>query len=81
MDRFIRVAEIWVPSLDRRTLILRGGIYGELSEFELVSQDTVFERGEGLPGRSWEQRHPLMLTDLENSYFKRTDAAHRAGLT
>ena len=40
-----------------------------------------FGRGEGLPGQAWEQGRPLVLKIFENSYFRRTAAAHAEGIT
>lgn len=78
---FIRATEIWVPTKDRQRLELASGLYGPLKEFEEVSQTTTFGYGEGLPGKAWAAGHPIVLKDLTNSYFKRGEAAQRAGLT
>jgi hypothetical protein len=40
-----------------------------------------FAFDEGLPGKAWAQRHPIVLKDFKGSYFKRIDAAEEAGLT
>jgi len=80
-DTFIRAAEIWVPSKDRRRLEFGAGLYGNLTELETVSRETVFDYDEGLPGKAWAAGHPIILRNLTNSYFKRGDAARIAGLT
>lgn len=78
---FIRVTEVWVPSPDKSKLIFGGGLYGELKDFEEVSRKTSFAFDEGLPGRAWAARHPIIFKDLSTSHFLRTDAATAAGLT
>lgn len=81
MASFIRVTEIWVPSKDGTTLEFGGGSYGGLTGFHAESHQTVFRYDEGLPGRAWSTRRPIVLKDLQNSYFKRGSAARAAGLT
>jgi len=76
---FIQVAEIWVPEGDR--LVHGGGSYGDLAAFETASRHESFARGEGLPGRAWEEARPVVLKGFDGSYFKRTEAAAEAGLT
>jgi hypothetical protein len=78
---FIRVAEIWVPSNDRRQLQLLDGLYGPLIEFRAASQQMRFGFDEGLPGKAWATGHPIILKTFENSYFKRIEAAQAVGLT
>ena len=36
---------------------------------------------EVITGKAWAQRHPVVLCDLQNSYFVRREAAANAGLT
>lgn len=81
MVPFIRVTEIWIPSKDRTSLEFGSGSYGGLDDFQSQSHQTVFAFGEGLPGRAWEARRPIVLKDLQTSYFKRGPAAAVAGLT
>jgi hypothetical protein len=78
---FIRVTEIWVPSQDRKHLELASGLYGPLTEFRRVSEETHFGYDEGLPGKAWASGHPIVLKNLTNSYFVRGEAAQAAGLT
>lgn len=80
MKTFIRVAEIWLPAQDGSTLEFGGGLYGRAPGFGTVSRQMCFGRGEGLPGRAWDEARPLLLTQLEGSYFLRTRAARAAGL-
>ena len=80
-NSFIRVVEIWVPSRDGGLLEFQDGLYGALENFRLVSEKSCFGFDEGLPGRAWARRHPVLLRDLHNSYFVRREAAAHAGLT
>lgn len=41
----------------------------------------MFGHGEGLPGRAWEARAPILLKNLREWYFLRGEAAAKAGLT
>ena len=81
MRSFIRATEIWAPTPDRTELRWQGGLYGGLDSFREISEGTRFGYGEGLPGRAWADRHPIILKKFEGSYFRRTDAALAAGLT
>ncbi|KQP55059.1 hypothetical protein ASG40_08585 [Methylobacterium sp. Leaf399] len=81
MASFIRVTEVWVPSKDGTALEFGSGSYGGLDGFHAQSHQTVFGYGEGLPGQAWATRRPIVLKDLQNSYFKRGAAAAAAGLT
>lgn len=81
MKTFIRVCEIWVPSRDRTVLEFQGGLYGPLKHFRAASERMCFGYDEGLPGKAWLARHPIILKDLQHSYFKRAQSAGDAGLT
>jgi hypothetical protein len=81
MKPFIRVAEIWVPTEDRKQLRFLDGLYGPLGEFRSLSEQMRFGFDEGLPGKAWAAGHPIILKKFENSYFKRTEAAKAVGLT
>ena len=76
---FVEVAEVWVPEDGR--LHLAAGNYGPHDAFAEASRQTSFGPGEGLPGRAWTDRRPVVLKAFDGSYFKRTEAAHAAGLT
>lgn len=76
---FVQVAEVWVPEDDR--LVLSGGDYGDLDAFAVASGKESFTRGEGLPGKAWAEGRPVALKQFDGSYFKRTEAARKAGLT
>jgi hypothetical protein len=81
MKTFIKVAEIWVPAKDHARLEFGAGLYGSLSEFRAASEKESFAYDEGLPGKAWAAGHPLVLTEFDHSYFKRTKSAKKAGLT
>ncbi len=81
MKTLIRVTEIWVPNPQRSRLEFFDGLYGELADFKGASESISFGYDEGLPGKAWAARRPVILKDFENSYFLRTEAARKAGLT
>ncbi|CAG7855764.1 hypothetical protein MCAMS1_00009 [biofilm metagenome] len=81
MKTFIKVTEIWILDKDRALLEFGSGLYGSLIEFKNASEEQRFAYGEGLPGKAWAAGHPIVLTQFDHSYFKRTEAAHQAGLT
>lgn len=81
MRTFIQVTEIWTPTADRSMLQYHGGLYGSHHAFKAASQKLVFGYGEGLPGRAWETRQPILLKNLQEWYFLRGEAAAKAGLT
>lgn len=76
---FIQVAEVWVPEADK--LVFGSASYGSLDAFANASRRESFTKGEGLPGKAWAKRRPIVLKKFDGSYFKRTDAAKAAGLT
>jgi hypothetical protein len=81
MKTFIKVIEIWVPDKERMRLEFGSGLYGALTDFKSASEQQYFFYDEGLPGKAWAAGHPVVLTRFEQSYFKRTAVAHKAGLT
>lgn len=81
MKTFVRVAEIWTPDSDGYLLEFGGGLYANAPDFGGISRRMCFGRGEGLPGRVWETRAPVILKDLQGGYFQRAQAAEAAGLT
>ncbi len=76
---FVEVTEVWVPDGDR--LVWSSGNYGSLDAFAAVSAKQSFSRGEGLPGRAWDEARPVVLKQFDGSYFQRAEAARAAGLT
>lgn len=81
MKTFIKVTEIWVPAKDCARLEFGAGLYGPLNEFRVASEKESFAYDEGLPGKAWAAGHPVVLTEFDHSYFKRTKSAKKAGLT
>ena len=81
MKSFVRVVEIWVPTQDRAQLAFLDGHYGPLADFRAASEQMRFGLDECLPGKAWASGHPIILKELENSFFKRTKIAKAAGLT
>ena len=81
MKPFIRAVEIWAPNKDG-SLEFGGGLYeGELEEFREISELALFSYNDGLPGRAWAAKHPIILTSFADSYFRRADEAKLFGLT
>lgn len=78
---FIRVAEVWCPSEDGALLEFGSGLFRHAPAFGAISRTMCFARGEGLPGRAWEEGRPILLHRFEGSYFRRTEAARAAGLS
>lgn len=81
MKTFIQVCEIWVPSRNRTVLEFQGGLYGPHKQFRVASERMCFGYDEGLPGKAWAARHPVILRDLQHSYFMRAETARAAGLS
>ena len=79
MKTFIKVIEIWIPDKNRTQLEFGSGLYGAFTDFKNASELQHFSYDEGLPGKAWAAGHPIVLTQFERSYFKRTEAAKKAG--
>jgi hypothetical protein len=78
---FIQIVEVWTPTADRCALELHGGLFGEHEAFKAISRKLYFGYGEGLPGRAWAERRPVIFTDLQQAGFVRRVAARRDALT
>lgn len=81
MNTFIKAIEIWEPNRAQTELTLTGGLYGKFKDFEAASKGMVFAYDDGLPGKAWAAKRPIILTTLEDSFFKRTELAVEIGLT
>lgn len=81
MNTFIRATEIWEPNSEKTKLTLAKGHYGPHKAFEAYSREVTFGYDEGLPGRAWAQKCPIILEELGGSCFKRTAMAEKIGLT
>ena len=77
----MRVIEIWVPDGTGTLLEFGAGLYGAARGFGALSRRMCFGRGEGLPGRVWASRRPIILKQLADGYFLRARAARAEGLT
>ncbi len=81
MNSLIQAAEIWLPDSESTLLEFGAGLYDKAVDFGVISRSMCFGRAEGLPGRAWDEAHPILLTDLQGGYFRRAAAAKKAGLT
>ncbi len=78
---FIRAAETWVLDADGSQLVAAPNSFGTLKRLEALGRAEGFRRGEGLPGRAWDQGRPVLMRELDASYFQRSAAALEAGVT
>lgn len=76
---FIKAAELWLPSGDGSLLDLHSAAFGSARRFEALSRSMCFGRGEGLPGRAWDEGKPVLLANFNDIDFRRADAARQAG--
>ena len=78
------IGELWRLSDDGRRLIFYGSWHlpqADLSAFADASRQLDFPLGVGLPGRAWQNRKPLWITDVAHeSNFKCAALAAQAGL-
>jgi hypothetical protein len=81
MNTLIKAVEIWLPTPDGSLLEFGGGLYGRATAFGAISRSLCFGRGEGLPGRAWFDARPIVLKELDGSYFRRAEVAREAGFT
>ncbi|MFN6461072.1 MAG: response regulator [Nostoc sp. DedVER02] len=78
------LSEIWM--VDKRVNILYlfkcwYKISFKMQEFEILSQQTTFERGIGLPGRVWANAEPVWIVDVvKDNDFIRSEMAAQAEL-
>lgn len=80
MKHFIKATEIWELNRDKTELTLTKGIY-ENSELEEKSQYYSFKYDEGLPGRAWAQKCPIVLNNLDSSFFKRGEITKKINIS
>jgi hypothetical protein len=78
---FLRVVEVWVPDADGALLEFGGGLYGNAKTLGTISRSMCFGRGEGLPGRAWDEGRPIVLKQLDPSVFRRSEQARADGIT
>lgn len=77
---FIQATEVWVPDATGERLVRADGVYGSHQNFEDTSASRSFAKGEGLPGLAWAEGRPIILRDLDNDVFQRSEAAKQTGL-
>lgn len=73
--------EIWTPESDTQALELEQSAYRDATGFKQVSAGIRFCRGEGLPGRIWQQQTPMFMRELIKTEFLRAAEANIAGMT
>lgn len=81
MNTLIKAVETWLPTPDGTLLEFGGGLYGSAAAFGAISRGLCFGLGEGLPGRAWFDGRPIVLKELDGSYFRRAEVAREAGYT
>ena len=76
----VKAIEVWELDEHRNELVWSSGTYGDLNELDQISRCTTFAHAEGLPGRVWASRSPVVMHDLSAGSFKRSDEATHAGI-
>jgi hypothetical protein len=79
-DLFLEVVEIWKPSSDGSLLRRESGYYGALRGFGAATDGISFELGDGLPGKVWERRMPVVHDHFSRVDERRSEAAFEAEL-
>ena len=78
------LGQAWVPKQDGTALDCCPAWFAitpSLEEFRVLSRDSIFEQGTGLPGRVWASRQSLWVRDVTlDMNFPRAEAARRGGL-
>ena len=80
MGQFIKAIEVWVPGVQPYQLQLASSHYGDLAQFKSASESMCFAYGDGLPGKTWSEGRPIVLTDIQQRYFQRRQLAEEAKL-
>lgn len=78
---FIKVVEIWTPSVDQQRLTLVDSLHDEQVNFQQQGKERSFAYDEGLPGKAWAGARPLIISNIAYSFFRRKQAAVKAGLS
>jgi signal transduction protein with GAF and PtsI domain len=78
------IGQSWLPRRGENVLELGPvwmGDSGKLEKFQLASEKTSFQPGEGLPGRVWKSKHSAWLEDVtRDPNFPRAKMATECGL-
>jgi hypothetical protein len=80
-NTFIKVVEIWNPTGSQNNLVLMDGIFDHYENFRVHSQKRSFAYDEGLPGKAWSAARPILISNIAYSFFRRKEAAVKAGLS
>ena len=80
-NTFIKVVEIWTPTGNQNNLVLVDGIFDHYDNFREHSQKRTFAYDEGLPGKAWSAARPILISNIAYSFFRRKEAAVKAGLS
>lgn len=77
----VSAVEVWELDAEGTSLRWSSGVYGDHHDFEQVSREARFGKGEGLPGIVWHTRSPHIMHSLFTGQFLRAEEARRAGLS
>ena len=80
MKTFIQIAEVWTPTADRTRLSTTTVCTARIDTSRRISRALCFGYGEGLPGKAWAARQPVLTKDLQVDWFRRADEAAESGL-
>ena len=77
-----QVYEVWKPDVINGSPSLSkiSAHYGDHHTFQQASQRLTMQPGEGLVGKAWAARRPIIMNDLSSNEFLRSDAAQQEGL-
>lgn len=78
---FVEAVEVWTPDEKTGRLTLASAVYGPHEKFAEISAGISFAKGEGLPGKAWEEQRPVVLNGFHGTYFLRAEPAAQSGLT
>ena len=73
----LRGIEIWGKSEATQELTLLQSVYSDSDSFIDATEGVTFYRGEGLPGKVWNQRAPVFMHALAQPDFVRSSAARK----
>jgi hypothetical protein len=75
-----RAIEVWEPCSNGSELVWSEGFYSDMPDVAAASEGLTFRVGEGLPGKAWQLQTPVVMHNLFEGNFKRSEAAAAAGL-
>lgn len=74
-------AEVWQVAPDAASAQLIQGVYGPCEALRLASQGLTLDVGQGLVGAVLARQVPVLLSDLDDESFERTQPAQSGGVT